>query len=727
MAKPRQSSFRRILVTRILLLFVPVLLTGEFLALNKARSSLLETARKNLTESAAIKGDKITDAIAGIKLNLNLASQTRILKSGSPIQVEEFLTRLVQQSPTYIECIQLTNVRTDNVIASTCGDQSIPKLTLPLPDDGVAVEAILPPKIGTTGKRDTQNQLQLLFSVPVYDRAGKLHYALNLKSVLHKQVKNKRGSLTGSTVVIAEDGTILAHPMAERVGSNILEHPDASRLQSIVKKAIAGKKESVELYLKEGTELIAGYTAIPNPLTTQQNKKWIILAVTSLDNALYGLGEIKLILITLTVGLTGASLLALLYLARSLARPVEELRDYALNLNSHHAAAPVPHNFKIREFNQLAQALDQMVERLKAWAEELEMAWKDAKGANQSKSHFLATTSHELRNPLNIIINCVRVVREDLCDNREEELEFLKRADDTAIHLLGIINDLLDISKIEAGKLSVVKQPLDLRQLLLDVINIQSINVQQKGLQLKVIDQSCEPIPVNADPAKLKQVIINVIGNATKFTDEGSITVKSEIRQVNNGKSVVIVSVKDTGMGIEPTQQHQLFRPFVMIDATTRKVEGTGLGLAISRNLMELMGGSITLNSAGLHQGTTVSITLPLIDASLLSSPPGQGGSTDVGKSSGENSEPKVESHLKKLPVLPSGQTNPIIGSHFPSTKTGADGEVGIWKKVQIMTPQVISPTVDLAQLVVGHRKLEVSKEKTLPHLPKPMIKKLKI
>lgn len=363
-----------------------------------------------------------------------------------------------------------------------------------------------------------------------------------------------------------------------------------------------------------------------------------------------------------------------------------------------------------------------MVERLKAWAEELEMAWKEAKGANQSKSQFLATTSHELRNPLNIIINCVRVVREDLCDNREEELEFLKRADDTAIHLLGIINDLLDISKIEAGKLSVVKQPLDLRQLLLDVINIQSVNVQQKGLQLKVIDQSREPIPVNADPAKLKQVLINVIGNATKFTEEGSITVKSEIRQVNNGKSVVIVSVKDTGMGIDPTQQHQLFRPFVMIDATTRKAEGTGLGLAISRNLMELMGGSITLDSAGLDQGTTVSITLPLIDASLLSSPTGQGGSTDVGKTSGENSEPKIESHPKKLPVLPSGQTSTIIGSHFPSTKTGADGEVGIWKEVQVMTP-----TLDLGQLVMGHRKLEVNREKTLPHLPPSFIKKLKM
>ncbi|ABA20423.1 histidine kinase [Trichormus variabilis ATCC 29413] len=205
-----------------------------------------------------------------------------------------------------------------------------------------------------------------------------------------------------------------------------------------------------------------------------------------------------------------------------------------------------------------------------------------------------------------------------MCDNREEEIEFLQRADETAIHLLGIINELLDISKIEAGKLSVVSQPLDLRQTLLEVINLQSVNVQQKGLQLKT-NLGTEPIPVKADAAKLKQVLINIIGNATKFTDEGGISIATTIQTRIDGKSQVMVSITDTGLGIEPAQQHKLFRPFVMVNgSTTRKFEGTGLGLAISRNLIELMGGTITLESAGINQGTTVNITLPLIDISLL-------------------------------------------------------------------------------------------------------------
>ncbi|MEH2086916.1 ATP-binding protein [Nostoc sp.] len=684
MTNSRQSSFRRILVTRILLLFVPVLLVGEIVALNKARTSILRTARQNLTESAISKGERIGDAIAILKANLQSVSKTTVIPSGSSIQEQEFLTQLRQQLPASIECIQLTNLLNQKIIASSCGDREIGELRLPLPSDGIDVKAIFPPKAGTTGKRNAQNQLQVVLSAPVSDSRKNSIYSLSIQSALYQQTRNPPGSLTGAMVVIAEDGTILAHPFTDWVGTNITQHPHASQIKSIIKNAITGKNDSISLSFREGEELVAGYTVIANPLTQQQQQKWIVLAVSSVDNALFGLEEIKLILIVLTVGLIGASLLASLYLAPYLARPVEELRDYALNIHSHHAAQPVPHNFQIREFNQLAQALDQMVERLKAGSEELEIAWKEAKSANQIKSQFLATTSHELRNPLNIIINCIRLVEEGLCDDREEEMEFLKRADETTIHLLGIINDLLDISKIEAGKLSVVSTPIDLRQLLLEVINLQSVNVQQKGLQLKC-ELASKAIPINADAGKLKQVLINVIGNATKFTDTGSITIATEI-QSSNGKSQVVVAVKDTGIGIDPTQQHKLFRPFVMVNGTTtRQFEGTGLGLAISRNLIELMGGSITLESAGLHQGTTLKITLPLIDISLLAVPNKEANVGDLGFSSGNE---------------------PVKASRYPNLQeSGGSSSLGINKSVKI---EVDKEKLPKSQLLFGNETCEI-------------------
>ncbi|MEH2203351.1 MAG: ATP-binding protein [Nostoc sp.] len=684
MTNPRQSSFRRILVTRILLLFVPVLLVGEIVALNKARTSILRTARQNLTESAISKGERIGDAIAILKANLLSVSKTTVIPSDSPIQEQEFLTQLKQQLPANIECIQLTNLLNHKVIASSCGDREIGELRLPLPSDGVDVKAIFPSKAGTTGKRNAQNQLQVVLSAPVSDSRRNSIYSLSIQSALYQQTRNPPGSLTGAMVVIAEDGTILAHPFTDWVGTNITQHPHASQIKSIIKNAITGKNDSISLSFRQGEELVAGYTVIANPLTQQQQQKWIVLAVSSVDNALFGLEEIKLILIVLTVGLIGASLLASLYLAPYLARPVEELRDYALNIHSHHAAQPVPHNFQIREFNQLAQALDQMVERLKAGSEELEIAWKEAKSANQIKSQFLATTSHELRNPLNIIINCIRLVEEGLCDDREEEMEFLKRADETTIHLLGIINDLLDISKIEAGKLSVISTPLDLRQLLLEVINLQSVNVQQKGLQLKC-ELAPQAIPIKADAGKLKQVLINVIGNATKFTDTGSITIATEI-QSTNGKSEVVVAVKDTGIGIDPTQQHKLFRPFVMVNGgTTRQFEGTGLGLAISRNLIELMGGSITLESAGLHQGTTLKITLPLIDISLLAVPNKEANVGDLGFSSGNE---------------------PVKASRYPNLQeSGGSSSLGIDKSVKV---EVEKEKLPKSQLLFGNETCEI-------------------
>ncbi len=543
-----------------------------------------------------------------------LLPRLRLFNRGQPQLVQQFVTQLAKELPRHIKCIQLTNSSSNNIIAGNCGKQLTNFNNFSLTQNKVQIEPILPAKIRKNSLENQPSNLELNLSSPVYDTQGKLRYTLSMQSqLLHEKITNNPGFLTGSTVVIAENGTILAHPIFQRVGTNIAEHSDGKKLQQIVKNAISGDQEASDLFFEEDKQLLAGYTAINSPVDDGE-QKWVILAVTSLDNALVGLKEIKLILFVLTVGLIGATLLASLYVARYLARPVEQLRDYALNLHLSDNSSPVPHNFKIREFNQLAQALDQMVERLTAWAEELEIAWKDAKTANQSKSHFLATTSHELRNPLNVIINSIRLVRDDMCDDREEEKEFLKRADETAIHLLGIINDLLDISKIEAGKLSVALQPIDLSQVINEVISLQSLNIRQRGLQLNAAILE-KQIRVNADTAKLKQVLINVIGNATKFTEAGSITITTEI-QNHNDKSWVTVAVKDTGIGIDTEQQQKLFRPFVMVDASnTRQHNGTGLGLAISRNLIELMGGTITLESPGINQGTTVKITLPLIDS----------------------------------------------------------------------------------------------------------------
>ncbi|GAB4156603.1 MAG: hypothetical protein Fur0046_36570 [Cyanobacteria bacterium J069] len=647
-----QPSFRRLLLTRILLLSIPIVLLGVAVTFRKARTSLLETARQNLTESATRKGNLIRGSIHSLKTSLAIASQTDSLKTGDLAEGQLFLERLLPQL-TGAKCLQLTDLNTRQVVASTCGSAPIKSLTVhpwPYQPNLSTVDPFQQSFLSTQPRQriaqsPLNSQLDLVISTPVYTPAGTLRYGLSVQTVLQQIEVARPWSLLGYTVIIDQDGTFLSHPFPEKVGRNIAEEGDRDRFENILENTARGDGAVRHLFNFSGddTEWLAGFTPIQVAVSPSEQRTWTVLAITQLDYALEGLKSISQILALLTGGLLTAHLLAMLYMARDISLPIEKLGKYARHLDRRDVKARLPKDFQVRELNQLADVLNNLVSRLEDRANELESAWQEAEAANQLKSEFLATTSHELRTPLNAIIGCVRLVQDGYCDTRDEELELLEQADKAAIHLLKIINDLLDIRGIEQGKLRLFLEVVDLRQILKEVMELQAVEIQRKHLRLTCPDLN-EQILVRADPARLKQVLLNVVSNAVKFTDEGGITIdirrhhKSDFEQiVNNGVSLngdgadltspnakpqdwVVVSVKDTGIGVDPDQQDKLFRPFVMADgSTTRKFEGTGLGLAISRNLVERMGGSIDLYSEGLEQGTTVEITLPVVDDSQAS------------------------------------------------------------------------------------------------------------
>lgn len=651
MAKSGQTSFRRILLTRLLLLSVPVLLLGMCVTFTvtyrKARSALLETARQNLTESAVRKGESISQLIAALKMNLLSASQSSVLATGNLAEDSAFLENLARRLPTDIQCIQLIDWQTQNAIASTCDKESLGNFSQmdwsesPPQSPGVTppifLQAIVPEETSASNSESLQpgiNLLRLLLGTPVYDAEGNIRYVLAIESLLLQKEDLRPRSLTGYSVILDPQGTILMHPDLERVGGNILNEQDPARLQSLLRNAIAGRQDFLHL-VENDLELLAGYTAIPSPASEEQNQKWVVLAVTPLDAALSALFEIQktllILLSLLTLALIGASVLATLYISRELALPLEKLRDFALNKDRFHSPDAIPRNFKIREFNQLAIALKGMIERLKTWAQEVESSWEEAQNANQLKSEFLTTISHELRTPLNGIIGSISLIKDGFCDDREEEMEFLEQADSAAIHLLGIIDDILDLSKIEAGHLSITPAQTNLGEVLTKAIALQTAPIREKGLELIQPARDREYI-VYADPDKLKQVFINLIDNAVKFTKTGTITIDVStnlaesdavqtpelLKKTNTDEEhQVIVKIIDTGIGIEPDQLEKVFLPFVMVDgSTTREAGGAGLGLAISRHLVELMNGNIQLFSSGTDKGTTVTIELPLLTVS---------------------------------------------------------------------------------------------------------------
>ena len=240
---------------------------------------------------------------------------------------------------------------------------------------------------------------------------------------------------------------------------------------------------------------------------------------------------------------------------------------------------------------------------------ELEEARELSEVANRTKSQFLANMSHELRTPLNAIIGYSEILQEDAADSGHEQLvPDLKKIEGAGRHLLGLINDILDLSKVEAGKMDVFIEDIDISSLLDEVKSIITPLVAKNGnkLELRLADHIGS---MRTDRTKVKQCLLNVLSNASKFTQDGKLTV--EVERLETDRPMIQITIADTGIGMSEEQLGRLFQAFSQADAsTTKKFGGTGLGLAITRHFSRLLGGDITVASQ-VGVGSTFTITLP--------------------------------------------------------------------------------------------------------------------
>lgn len=447
----------------------------------------------------------------------------------------------------------------------------------------------------------------IVIAAPVLDTQGKVVAivggVLNLyQPKLIGTLNSRKIGDSGYFYIVSNEHRFIAHPDRSR----IMQASPAASENPALGRAYDGFEGTIEGTNSRGLAGLFTFKRLPST-------NWILASVVPAAEAFAPITGIQRRMALIT-GLLMLLIIPLLWgLSHRLLSPLGQLaqamRKRAVNLQLHQPVHPVPKKGSAEiltvaaAFNEFLAARNAAAEALaiseaerSRMIENLAQAKDAAEAANLAKTQFLANMSHELRTPMNGVIGMIDLAQMNALD--DETREFLEVARSSAESLLVILNDILDISKIEAGKLQIEKTTFDLALLLKETLRLMTPQMDQGALAHELRLPLDLPHRLIGDPLRIRQIVLNLLGNAIKFTHQGKITVNVEIVSKNDNCLNITIAVTDTGTGIPPDRLEAIFHAFTQADnSITRRFGGTGLGLTISSQLVELMGGQLSVDS----------------------------------------------------------------------------------------------------------------------------------
>jgi signal transduction histidine kinase len=440
-------------------------------------------------------------------------------------------------------------------------------------------------------------------SVPFFDKTGRVAGVAATDMALadiQKLVRSISVGKTGKAFILGKNGEYMTFYDDSRIiGDKIPD--DADEVLAEFGRAALRDGEGISVLDRETGDQRAYFKRIPET-------DWTLVLVIDSDEITYSaLSMILLIGIVPLVGL-GLSTASIVFVAnhfRKVAKKVNSFADLA-------ASGDFSMRIEITEsdeFGVMEDRLNRMIENMSGmYAHSMEMV-EVAQNANKAKSNFLSNMSHEMRTPMNAIIGMTAIAKASSDIERKDYC--LGKINDASTHLLGVINDILDMSKIEADKFELSYGEFELEKTLRNVVNIVNYRVDEKRQSFTVHHDETIPRVLWGDELRLTQVIANLVGNAVKFTpEEGEISLETCLIEEQDGLCTIQIKVVDSGIGISEEQQSKLFAPFEQADNDiSRKFGGTGLGLAISKRIVDMMGGEMRIDSK-LGHGSAFSFTI---------------------------------------------------------------------------------------------------------------------